>query len=129
MTVVKTIDCLRSSIARYGLPEILVSDNGGQFFSEEFSKFLKKNGIQHFKIPPYHAATNGQAERYVQTLKQRLRKHMLEDNKLSEEHCLTNFLLSYRTTPNSTTGQSPAELMMKRALRTRFSLLRPHVCT
>ena len=53
----------------------------------------------------------------------------LEDNKLSEEHCLANFLPSYRTTPNSTTGQSPAELMMKRALRTRFSLLKLHMPT
>jgi len=107
MTAGKTIERLRSLFARYGLPEILVSDNGGQFTSEEFSKFIQKNGIRHRKIPPYHAATNGQAERYVQTLKQRLTKHMLEDNKLSEEHCLANFLLSYRTTPNSTTGQSP----------------------
>ena len=113
MTARKTIERLRSLFARYRLPEILVSDNGGQFTSEEFSKFLKKNGIRHRKIPPYHAATNGQAEHYVQTLKQRLTKHMLEDNKLSEEHCLANFLLCYHTTPNSTTGQSPAELMMK----------------
>ena len=45
MTAGKTIERLRSLFARYGLPEILVSDNGGQFTSEEFSKFLKKNGI------------------------------------------------------------------------------------
>ena len=54
---------------------------------------------------------------------------MLEDNKLSEEHCLANFFLGYRTTPNSTTGQSPAELLMKRALRTQFSLLKLHMST
>ena len=129
MTAGKTIDRLRSLFARYGLPDILVSDNGGQFVSEEFSKFLKTNGIRHLKIPPYHAATNGQAERYVQTLTQRLTKHMLEDSKLSEEHCLANFLLNYRTRPNSTTGQSPAELVMKRALRTWFSLLNLHMST
>ena len=50
----------------YRLPETLVSDNGGQSISEEFSKFLKTNGIRHHRIPPYHAATNSQAERYVQ---------------------------------------------------------------
>ena len=128
MTAGKIIERLRLLIARYGLPEILVSDNGGQFVSEEFSNFLKTNGIQHIKIPPY-AATNRQAERYVHTLKQRLTKHMLEDNKSSEEHCLANFLLSYRTTPNSRTGQSPAELMMKRSLRTRLRMLKPHMST
>ena len=108
-TARKTIYSLHLLVARYRLPETLVSDNGGQLTSEEFSRFLKKNGIRHHKIPRYHAATNGQAEHYVQTLKKRLTKHMLEDNNLSEEHCLANSLLSYRTTPNSPTGQSPAE--------------------
>ena len=68
MTTGKTIERLRSLFSRYGLPEIFVSDNGGQFVSEEFSKFLRKNGILHHKIPHYHATTNGQAERYVQHL-------------------------------------------------------------
>ena len=129
MTAGKTIERLRSLIARYRLPEILVSDNKGQFISEEFCKFLKKNDIRHRKVPPYHDATNGQAERYVQTLKQRLAKHMLEDNKFCEERCLANFLLSYRTTLNSTTGQSLVELMIKRALHTRYSLLKTHMST
>ena len=127
MTAGKTIDRLRSLIARCRLPEILVSDNGGQFISKEFSNFLKTIGIRHFKIPPYHATTSGQGERNVQTLKQRLTKHMLEDNNLSEEYCLANFLLSYHTTPISTTGPSLAELLMTRALRARFSLLKPHI--
>ena len=35
------------------------------------------------------------------------------------------FLLQYRTTPNATTGRSPAELLLKRPLRTRLTLLRP----
>ena len=43
MTAGKTIERLRSLFARYGLPDILVSDNGGQSTSEEFSKFLMKN--------------------------------------------------------------------------------------
>ena len=41
MTAGKTVERLHSLLARYGLPEILVSDNGGQFISEEFSEFLK----------------------------------------------------------------------------------------
>ena len=45
MTAGKTIERLHLLFARYGLPEIPVSGNGGQFTSEEFSKFIKKNGI------------------------------------------------------------------------------------
>ena len=38
----KTIDVLRSLFARYGIPEQLVSDNGPQFTSEEFSVYATK---------------------------------------------------------------------------------------
>ena len=38
---------------------------------------------------------------------------------------LTEFLFSYRSTPHSTTGISPAELFVQRRLKTKFDLLRP----
>ena len=38
---------------------------------------------------------------------------------------LARFLFSYRTTPNSTTGQTPAELFLNRRLRTRLDLIHP----
>ncbi|XP_054749699.2 uncharacterized protein LOC129255363 [Lytechinus pictus] len=40
---------------------------------------------------------------------------------------LARFLLSYRTTPQATTNQSPAELIMNRKLRTRISSVLPDV--
>ena len=43
----------------------------------------------------------------------------------SVSHQVSIFILHYRTTPNSTTGKVPAELMLKRNPRTRLSLLRP----
>ncbi|XP_016343694.1 uncharacterized protein LOC107689988 [Sinocyclocheilus anshuiensis] len=43
-TSAKTIQVLRTLFSRYGLPEVLVSDNGPQFTSEEFQTFLKANG-------------------------------------------------------------------------------------
>ena len=42
---------------------------------------------------------------------------------------LSRFLLSYRTTPNSTTGLTPSELFLKRRIRTRLDLLKPQVAT
>lgn len=41
------------------------------------------------------------------------------------KHRLANFLFRYRTTPHSTTGETPAELMVKHTLRTRLSLAKP----
>ena len=41
------------------------------------------------------------------------------------KHRLADFLLRYRTTRNSTTGAMPAELLVRRRLRTRLSLVKP----
>ena len=65
-TVEKTIDALRKLIATYGIPEQLVSDNRSQFTSEALAVFLKMNGVCHTRSTPYHPATNGLAERFVQ---------------------------------------------------------------
>ena len=62
-----TVEHLCSIFATHGLPEMLVSDNGSVFTSTEFSEFVKHNGIRHVKSAPYHAASNGLAERAVQT--------------------------------------------------------------
>ena len=42
---------------------------------------------------------------------------------------LARFLLSYRITPQSTTGESPAQLQLGRSLRSHLDLLRPDVAT
>ena len=64
----QTIDVLRQLFARYGLPQV-VSDNGPQFTSEEFAKFMRANGIKHTRCAPYHPSSNGAIERFVQTFK------------------------------------------------------------
>ncbi|UYV69438.1 K02A2.6-like, partial [Cordylochernes scorpioides] len=56
------INFMRNCIARYGFPQVVVSDNGPPFFSSHFGGFLSKNGISHVTSPPYHPKSNGQAE-------------------------------------------------------------------
>lgn len=119
-TTEKTIDVLRALFARYGLPKELVSDNGPQFTAAAFTEFMNTNGIRHSKSAPYHPATNGAAERVVQTLKNALRAG--KDDTGSK---LAQFLLAYRTTPHSTTGVPPTDLFLKRSVRTRLDVMRP----
>ena len=132
-TTTKTLDILRRLFSSYGIPEEIVSDNGPQFTSSEFQDCMTKNGIKHTKVPPYHPASNGAAERTVQTVKRALTKQLLDPNqrkqKLSIHHKLANFLITYRNTPQATTGRTPAELFLKRQPRTRFSLLKPNLAT
>ena len=124
-TTAKTIEALRHVFAIHGLPEQIVSDNGAQFISDDFNHFMKQNGIKHLRSAPYHPATNGLAERFIQTFKKAMRAGIKENGQLKQ--CLENFLLSYRTTPHATTKEAPCRLMMGRALRTRLDLLRPNV--
>ncbi|PIK40595.1 hypothetical protein BSL78_22560 [Apostichopus japonicus] len=99
----------------------LVSDNGPQFRSEEFQNFLKSNGVDHTLTPPYHPATNGLAERNVQTFKNAFAKSSGE----TLGHKVANVLFTLRNTPNTTTGKTPSELFLKRSPRTRLSLVKP----
>ena len=119
-----TIMALRNFFAAFGLTQELVSDNGPQFVSEEFETFLKLNGIKHTLCPLYHPASNGLAERNVQTFKQMLAK---SNPRLPMAHRLANILFNYRNTPHSVTGKTPAELFLKRAPHTILTLVKPNL--
>ena len=58
--------CLRIVFARFGVPDMMMSDNGTCFVSSEFEQFLERNGIRHTTSAPYHCASNGLTERAVQ---------------------------------------------------------------
>ena len=74
-------------------------------------------------MAPYHSASNGLAERAVRIFKEGYEK--MEDG--SAQTKLSRFLLGYRTTPHSTTGVPPAELLMKRRFHTQLNHLVPSV--
>lgn len=86
---------------------------------------MKQNGILHIRSAPKHPATNGLAERYVQTFKMGMKK--LTNEQMCIDDKISLFLLRYRTTPNCTTGQSPSDLFLKRHIRTRLDFLKPNI--
>ena len=114
------ISFLRSTFATHGLPELLVSDNGSAFTSQEFKTFVSRNGFRHTRCAAYHPSSNGLAERAVQTLKEALKK---TSGDIATR--LARFLFQYRNTPHTTTGISPAELLLGRKPRTLLDLLHP----
>ena len=70
----ETIGHMKSIFARHGIPELLVSDNGPQYSSIEFQKFVIDYGFKHITSSPKHPQSNGAAERAVQTIKSMLKK-------------------------------------------------------
>ena len=108
---------------RFGIPDTIVSDNGKQFTAKEFKDFCKAFLIVHISIRPYHLQSNGEAERFVDTFKQILKR---SDGNESVDDIL-QFLRIYRMTPNLITnsGLWPAELMFARKIRSVFDKLLP----
>ena len=118
----KLVRHLERVLAIYGIPKIVVTDNGPCFVGEIFEDFCHRYGVRHAKVAPYHPSSNGLAERAVQTIKQAL-SHKPK-GMLTADH-LARFLLTYRITPHPTTGQAPSQLLMGRRLTSKYDLLYP----
>ena len=99
---------LKTIFARFGIPAIMVTDNGPQFDSHEMKEFAQAYEFQHTTTSQYFPKSNGFAERMVKTVK-KLLEHTTDPYKS---------ILSYRATPPPWCGLSPAELLMGRRIRT-----------
>ena len=86
--------------------------------AEEFQQFCQVNGIRHIKVAPYHPSSNRLAERVVQVFKQGFYKSV----RGTASDRISRFLFQYQLTPHSTTGVSPAELLMGRSLHSNLDL-------
>lgn len=122
-----TIEAFKSLFSRFGFPVHLVTDNGPTFTSSEFEEYCKCINVKHTFSPPYHPSTNGLAERFVETFKSHIKK--IKESGSTITSAINLFLSDYRNMPHSTTGVTPAKLMLGRELRTRFSLFRPPAVT
>ncbi len=103
-----TVTHLKSMFARYGIPDVVRSDNGPQFASQVFEDFQKSYGFKHLTSSPRFPQSNGKAERAVQTVK----------NLLKKAQDPYKALLDYRSTPLEGIGFSPSQLLMSRRLKT-----------
>ena len=61
-TVTANLKCM---FAHFGIPDLLVSDNGPQFSLKEFRQFADLLGFTHQTSSPYYPQANGQSVRAV----------------------------------------------------------------
>ncbi|XP_050553385.1 uncharacterized protein K02A2.6 [Spodoptera frugiperda] len=120
-----TISAMRGVFARFGLPSLLVTDNGPPFFSQEFKMFCNKNCMKHVTTAPYRPQGNGAAENAVKTVKKAIKRALYEGEDVTT--ALNKFLFKYRNCQHATTGVSPAVALQGRRLRGRLDALRPDV--
>lgn len=94
---------------RYGVPESVTSDNGGEF-EAEFRHMLSRLQVQHVFISPGHPGSNGAVERLVRTLKTMLVR-MVNDHPEHWELMLPQARMAYTARVHSTTGVAPFTLL------------------
>ena len=111
-TSTSTINALKTIFSRHGIPEVVRSDNGPQYSSQEFVAFSEAYSFKHVTSSPLYPQSNGQAERTVQTVKKILRQ--------SDD--IYKDLLVYQSTPMPWCSLNPAELSMGRKLQTQLPL-------
>ncbi|XP_021378396.1 uncharacterized protein LOC110466305 [Mizuhopecten yessoensis] len=99
-------------------PRTVKSDNRSPFNSEAFRKYALNQGFNHRRITPRWSRANAQAESFNKPLMKVVRAAHYE--KKNWRQVLFGFLRQYRTTPHSTTGQTPYRLMFGREPRTKM---------
>ncbi|KAI7789539.1 hypothetical protein IRJ41_010502 [Triplophysa rosa] len=108
-TVIPAIDDVFSM---FGIPDTLKTDNGPPFNSS-------------MKITPFWPQANATAERFMRTLGKAIRAAHVQGIPWKQQ--LNVFLHEYRSTPHSTTGTSPAELIFQRKVKTKIPLAFPSI--
>ena len=92
-------------VARYGVPAVIITDNGGEFTAKPFENWLREWGISHKLTSPYHPQTNGKTERFNGTIQKLLLK-LSGGNPRHWSDFISEALYGYRTTVNAS-GISP----------------------
>lgn len=107
---------LKAHFSRYGLPDLVISDNGPPFNSAEFKVFASRYEFEHRTSSPRYPQSNGKAENAVKTAKNLMRK-------ATEAHSDPYIaLLDWRNTPSEGFDTSPTQRLLGRRVRTAFPM-------
>ncbi|KAK3005279.1 hypothetical protein RJ639_017547 [Escallonia herrerae] len=96
----------KNVVCRFGVPKILITDNGKQFDNSNFRSFCEGLSICLRFTSVAHPQSNGQTENMNRSILQGL-KRKLDDAKGAWVDELPKVLWAYRTTPHSVTGETP----------------------
>jgi hypothetical protein len=119
-TAKEVIEILKSVFSRHGIPDIFMSDNM-PFASFEMKQFADDWNFKLVTSSPTFPQSNGQSERFVQTIKTMIKKCIEcgQDIQLA--------LLNYRNSPIANLNYSPAQLLMSRSLKTKLPVHENHL--
>ena len=99
----------KNIVCRFGVPRVLVFDNGRQFDNALFKDFCEHFGIQNHYSSPAHLQANGQAEVANRSLL-KIIKTRLEGAKGVWPDKLPGVLWAYKTIVRTPTGETSFKL-------------------
>jgi len=99
----------KNIVCRFGLPQIIITDNGRQFTDRTLAEFYAKLHIKHIASSVEHPQTNGWAEAANKAILNELKKR-LGPTKGNWTEELLEVLWAYRCTPQTTTQETPYSL-------------------
>jgi transposase InsO family protein len=99
-------------ISYYGVPLIILTDNGPNFASKFFSILTHILGVKHVFTSPYRPSTNGQTERWNATLVDTLSHYMFMNKDWDD--LVGVAATAYNNSVHSSTGFTPFELALSR---------------
>ena len=121
----RIIGKMKMHVARYGIPDVVMSDNGPQFASEEYKRFSKMWKFELITSSPRHPRRHRNAENTVRAAK----RLMMKAKKDGSDVYLA--LLDYWNTPTQGLDASPVQRLMschtKTLLPTTARLLQPQI--
>jgi hypothetical protein len=97
----------------YGVPLILLSDNGPQFASRLFQAACATMGVRQVFTSTYHPQTNGQVERFNRTVLEKL-THYVAAEQDDWDTSVRSIVYGYNCQVHASTGFSPFELVLSR---------------
>ena len=121
----KIVEALVGFFTKFGIPKVLQSDCGTNFTSRYFKKKMEELGVKHITSSPYHPESQGQVERFHQTLKSVLKKFCLESGNDWDKE-VPYALFSIRSMPGETLGFSPFQLIFGHCVRGPLDVVREH---
>jgi transposase InsO family protein len=102
-------------ICYYGVPLVVLSDNGPNFACKFFSVLTHILGIKHVFTSPYRPSTNGQTERWNATLEDTITHYIFNEKEWYELVGVAT--ASYNHSVHASTGFTPFEIALNRVPR------------